>query len=166
MKKLVVLRHGNYHTIEKRDVLTPVGVDQMIGIADKIESQRHGQTVSIYTSTADRAIESGQIINQRLKGEIKPPAEFLYEGWSSETDNFALIKRVGDSFKHQLFVDADLSEIVVIVTHLDTFQRVAETIIHAMKPQHQTNMLKECKWAPEQGEARWFDLEQKTTFLI
>ncbi|MFC1594974.1 histidine phosphatase family protein [Patescibacteria group bacterium] len=68
MKKLIVVRHGQYSI---NDHLSDHGRSQMAILADNIKSLVNNESVLILSSTADRARESAEILGERLVANIE-----------------------------------------------------------------------------------------------
>jgi hypothetical protein len=161
MKHLIVLRHGACEFLNKKEVLSPNGIYQMHVLACAIERHTTGLTGSIYTSPEKRAVQSAKILSDYLGWDLKLPILFLgHPG----LEDFPLIQDAYDPQRSRLVPDADPSDIVVVVTHMDRYEPVAEAAIHTLRLS--PTVEHEFYFAPRQGKAAWFDLEQRTARII
>lgn len=111
MNKLIIARHGSYDTRNLR--LNELGRKQILALSEKLENHVNGEPVIILSSTADRAIESAEILSEELGIEMESH-DILWSDLYRDEDyegTYSLIKEKGDGVG-----------VMIIVTHLEYTQ--------------------------------------------
>lgn len=109
--KIFLVRHADYHGSDPDPVLSDYGKQQSLELANKIKASLNGDvgTVTIWTSSANRAKETAHIIKQEMQ-----LAEMLVEDklWSDNrhSHDFNWLKQKIDNFE---------GDNLIIVSHLE-----------------------------------------------
>ncbi len=114
MKKLIVIRHGDYNDAHR---LSELGKKQMTQIGEKIMTRLNGHSMLMLSSTAPRAIDSANAVGKVLQINHEEH-EILWDDnshWGSLADSIKLI----DSKK-------GLADVVVVVTHLEFTEEIPD----------------------------------------
>ncbi len=108
MKKLIIMRHGDYNNYDYR--LSKYGKKQMVQTAKIIHSVSNEYSIFILTSTAPRAIDSAKAINEVLQVGYEEHDEL----WDDDSHQ-------GDWKKSINIIDSkkDSFDMVIVVTHLE-----------------------------------------------
>lgn len=104
LKKLIVVRHGNfgYHG------LTEAGRDEIEGAAVKISDYVEGKATVMFSSPAERAIQSAEIISEMLDIGFDIKQAIDSNRQYNQAATLELVK------KHM-----DEAEIIILVSHLE-----------------------------------------------
>ncbi len=147
MKYLVVARHGH----DNENGLSPVGCEQIMGLAQKLKPLLAGSSVCILSSTAERALKSAEILGNVL-GVIFERHEILRSGGSYFEDfpgALSLVKTFTDK------IDA-----LILVTHYE----YAESFPSYFAEKELGVRLQ--TWKIKKGEAWLLDCSAKTLIHI
>ncbi len=111
MRKIFLLRHGDYEGSVSDPVLSDTGKQQSLSLANKIKLNLNGYTgdVTIWTSTANRAKGMAQIIKQELQLASLIEIENLWSD-SRHEYHFRWLKEELNGFK---------GEVLIIISHLE-----------------------------------------------
>jgi phosphohistidine phosphatase SixA len=118
MKKLVLVRHGEYSTIDGQYILNEEGRQQIAVLAPKLRALIGDQRVALHTSWAARAAASAAILADALGVTFEEHREL----WSG-----------GDGIGHypdteamvwQIVEWAEEYDVLILVTHLEFVERL------------------------------------------
>ena len=116
-KKIFLLRHADYKPDKKDPELSEDGKLQADILAEKIKSNLNGniENVTIWTSSANRAKGTAEIIQKKLQ-LLREPIEHdkLWSGKGGHGEDFDWLKNELDNFS---------GEVLVIVSHLEYVHR-------------------------------------------
>lgn len=144
MKRLVVVRHGEYGS---GDHLNEEGRAQMNALAEKLKPLFSGCSVLVLTSTANRARESAEILTAAFSAACEAHEILLSE--SSHQEDLPGVYELVRSRQ-------DLADVVMLVTHLEYARDF---------PSYFGEKQLETHWHQgelEKGEAKVIDCEFKT----
>ncbi len=107
MKKLFVVRHGDYDDDNR---LNEHGKKQIRELAKIVQADLNGYSVLILSSSAPRASDSAEAMDEVLKVGFEENKVFWYDSshWSNPDDAHKAIMEKKD--------DAD---VIIVITHLD-----------------------------------------------
>lgn len=116
MKKLVVVRHGDYEDEDNDDEkLSSLGEKQIAQLAEKLESHLNGFSVVILSSTALRARQSAEILVDKF-GAAFEGLDLLWSGEGGKSFgtfmDFKKLLKMIEERKEQ-------AEVYVLVTHYE-----------------------------------------------
>ena len=148
MKKLVIVRHGDY---DYEDRLSELGKQQISDLSEKLAGYVNGDTLLIFSSPALRASESAKIIAGRLGIEFEEHNVL----WSGEDGKVSGWKKDFEVLMGIITSHPQQANVVVLVTH---YEYVEDFPFWFGKNHLQINL--PCKVIPK-GTAYVIDCEKK-----
>ncbi|KND50079.1 MAG: hypothetical protein AB203_03765 [Parcubacteria bacterium C7867-008] len=118
MQKLVLVRHGEYSTVDGQHLLNDEGRQQMSVLATKLKALIGGQRAVLHTSSAPRATASAAI----LADALDVPCEEHLELWSGGDgvghypDTHAMVLQIMEWAKEY--------DVLILVTHMEFVERL------------------------------------------
>ncbi len=107
MKKLVIVRHGAYGPSEG---LNDIGKQQIRLLGEQLGNIISGDSIMIFTSTAERAHQSAEILG-KIFGVKNQLCEFLHSDCEHKEDHQKVLELV--------CTHKDSADVVILVTHLE-----------------------------------------------
>ena len=114
MKKLFVIRHGDYNDSLR---LSELGKEQMTQVSEKILTRLNGHSMLMLSSTAPRAIDSANAISKVLLIDYEEH-EMLWDDdshWGNLNESIKLINS-----------KKNLADAILVVTHFDFTEELPE----------------------------------------